>query len=275
MHLLLFILILLFLLILYLHISFGFGVRPYYPRASKLSVFYGAPGSGKSSVACYYALRTLKAGYKVYSNVPINGCCEITKEDIGHFQITDGLVIIDESGIEYNNRDFASNFSKRTDNNASLTWFKKHRHEGCEIMIFSQGFDDTDKKITTLGTDYFIVRKNWLLPICTFRRIRKTPQIDKQTKQPIDAFDYKPFSFRFVYFPRLWSHFDSFDRMDLPSKDFRIYGSGGSASAGQTLPHEASGSADEAIPTGNDAAATSSRIENAETFSDDFQFSFI
>ena len=136
------------------------------------------------------------------------------------------------------------------------------------------GSDDTDKKITTLGTDYFIVRKNWLLPICTFRRIRKTPQIDKQTKQPIDAFDYKPFSFRFVYFPRLWPYFDSFDRMDLPYKDFRIYGSGGSSSAGQTLPHEASGSADEAIPTGNDAAATSSRIENAETFTDDFQFSF-
>lgn len=207
-----------------IYIIYMFPVIPYKPKANRLSVFYGAAGSGKSTLAAYYALRTLKAGYNVYSNVPIIGCKEITKEMIGQRSITDGLMIIDESGIEYNNRDFKSNFNKKVDGNKSLEWFKKHRHEGVEIMIFSQGFQDTDIKITTLGTDYYIVKKHWLFKIVKYKRIKKSPEIDENTKQPIDAFEYKPLSLRMVFMRPLWPYFDSFDRMDLPSLPFRVYG---------------------------------------------------
>lgn len=210
-----------------LYILYATVYPPYKPKANRLSVFYGAAGSGKSTLAAYYALRTLKAGYNVYSNVPIKGCKEVSKDMIGKQSITDGLLIIDESGIEYNNRDFRSNFNKKADNNKSLEWFKKHRHEGVEIMIFSQGFADTDIKITTLGTDYYIVKKHWLFKIVKYKRITKKPEIDEITKQPIDAFEYKPLSGRFVFMRPLWPFFDSFDRMDLPVIPFRVYGESG------------------------------------------------
>lgn len=193
-------------------------------HANRLSVFYGAPGSGKSTLACYYAQRALKAGYDVYSNVPILGCKILKREDIGKVKITDGLVIIDEVGVEYNNRDFKSNFNKSSGGADALEWFKKHRHEGCEVMVFSQGFDDMDSKIRGLGTDYYMVRKSLIPYLVTYKRIRKKPEIDVQTRQPIDAYDYVPFSSKRIAMPPLWAYFDSFDRMELPSKKWSYYG---------------------------------------------------
>ena len=51
--------------------------------------------------------KDIKKGLTVWSNVPITGTKKLDpKADIGNFMICDGRVIIDEAGIEYNNRDF-------------------------------------------------------------------------------------------------------------------------------------------------------------------------
>lgn len=218
----------LFLVILYRIINWfpvNFPRNSYKLKASRLSVFYGAPGSGKSTIACYFAQKALKAGYNVYSNVPILGCKILTREDIGKNKVTDGLLILDEVGIEYNNRDFKSNFSKSVKGGSSaLEWFKKHRHEGVEVMIFSQGFDDMDSKLRTLGTDYYIVRHSLFPRFITYKRIKKKPTIDELTRQPIDAYDFVPFSGHRIAMWPLWKYFDSFERMNLPDKEWKIYG---------------------------------------------------
>lgn len=197
-------------------------------RPSNCSIFYGGPGSGKSTLACFYARKCISSNIPVYSNVPINGAYILNKSDLGKYAIHDALVIIDEVGIEYNNRDFRSNFNSqnkdRVSQNQALEWWKKHRHEGCEVMVFSQGFDDMDKKIQTLGSHYYIVRQSLFGNFIVTKRIRKSPQIDKMTHQPIDEYTFMPFSTKRVLKRPLWKYFDSFDRMDLPVKDFAIYG---------------------------------------------------
>ena len=40
-------------------------------------VYFGAPGSGKSTMACRLARQALKKGIKVFSNVEIKGCLEL------------------------------------------------------------------------------------------------------------------------------------------------------------------------------------------------------
>ena len=193
-------------------------------HASRLSVYYGGPGSGKTTFAAWLTARYLCSGIPVYSNVPIKGAYIIRKEDIGRWNIPFGLLIIDEAGIEYNNRDFGDSFSKKSGGSAALEWYKKHRHELVEVAIFSQGFEDMDKKLRELASDLYIVRPS-LIPFFTVRkRIRKRPNIDDNTHQPIDYYDFQPFSTKRIFGPSVWKSFDSFDRMNLPAKGWLFYG---------------------------------------------------
>lgn len=222
--------IILIFFILFITYKFLVSLPISFPRyrisPSKLTIVYGGPGSGKSTFAAYCARRALASGYPVYSNVPIKGCYEIFKSDIGVNKLHGpGLLIFDEIGIEYNNRDFAKNFSgKNAKQTEALEWWKKHRHEGIECIICSQGFDDMDKKLQTLGTDYFICRHSLIPGFITLRQIRKRPMIDDKTHSPVDFYDWVPFSKKRIMMRPLWKYFDSFDQMQLPSRVFRVFG---------------------------------------------------
>lgn len=187
---------------------------------SKLSVFYGAPGSGKTTVATYMAQRALKSGYVVYSNVPIKGCRRIDTDSLGRWDISHSLLIWDEAGLDFNNRDFASTFSKKSGTMHVLKWFKYHRHEHVEVAVFSQGWDDLDKKIRDLNTDMYICRRSLIPYIVTYKRIKKRPDIDKQTKQPIDAYRYTLFGAHRIFMPPLWKYFDSYEGLGLPQRQY-------------------------------------------------------
>ena len=220
--------LLVFIFCIYLAFLFFKSVPHKFPKyrlkPSNCSIFYGAPGSGKTTMAVFYARCAQLAGIPVYSNVPISGAYILDKSDLGSYQIHDALIIVDEAGVSYNNREFRKNFSGSVSQERALEWWKKHRHEGCEIMVFSQGFDDMDKKIQVLGTHYYIVRQSLLGLFIVTRRIIKSPQIDKLTHQPIDEYSFVPFSTKRVLKRPLWRFFDSFDRMDLPVKVFEKYG---------------------------------------------------
>lgn len=199
----------------------------------KLTVLYGGPGSGKSTYLTLEAVRALKSGYPVYSNVPIKGCFQVEISDLGKWNIPSGsLLIVDEIGSELNNRDFSVNFRsiKHKDGTVSpslaLKWWKQHRHEGVECIAASQGFDDMDKKIQTLGSDYFIVRKIPLkgFPIVYLKEIRKRPDLDEESHQPVDGFFFRKFGFRLCFGRFCWPYFDSFSRMGLPEKSWVKYG---------------------------------------------------
>lgn len=211
-----------------LKIVFMFPVPWFYKlRSDHLSVFYGSPGSGKSTLACFYARKALAAGYKVFSNVPIIGCYKLEKEDIGKYALQHCLIIIDEAGIEYNNRDFAIQFSKKSGGHKALQFFKEHRHEHAEIMMFSQTFDDMDKKLFDLADRYYIVSKG-LLPYprtVVARRIKAVPDIDKRTDQPYDKYSFMLFGKKRIFAKPLWQYFDSYSTLGLPEKPhWEIYG---------------------------------------------------
>lgn len=182
-------------------------------------VYFGAPGSGKSTMAARLASQAMKKGIKVYSNVEIKGCLELDpRNDIGKYEISNGLVIIDEAGIEYNNRDFKS-FS--ADQNK---WFKLYRHARCDIVIFSQSFEDMDKKLRLLAVRYFLVERSILPKFIRCRRISKRIAINDMDSQIIDAYQFVPFSRRLYFGPRYWKLFDSYAMPPYPKKRWHIYG---------------------------------------------------
>lgn len=180
-----------------------------------LSIYFGVPGSGKTTFAAWLAKRDLRRGGKVWSNVPITGAYKLDpKEDIGQYMICDGRVIIDEAGIEYNNRDFKK-FSEE-----SLYFYKYHRHYELAIDVFSQGFDDMDKKIRTLAQRLYVVKKS-LLPWFVYRRqIRKRVGVNEYTKDIIDEYEFVPFSRVYIFAPLVWKSFNTISRKELIEKDW-------------------------------------------------------
>lgn len=187
-------------------------------------VYFGAPGSGKSTMACRLALQSLKKGRRVFSNVEIKNCLELDpRADIGKYDISNGLVIIDEAGIEYNNREFKS-FSQ-----AQNRWFKLYRHARCDIVIFSQSFEDMDKKLRLLANRYFLVERSIIPKFIRVRQISKKIAVSEIDRQIIDAYDFVPFSRRLYFGPKYWKHFDSYIMPEYQRKDWTVFGSGRTA----------------------------------------------
>lgn len=216
----------LYIIILFILLVISYKIICWFPlsfpkfrfNASSLSIWYGAPGVGKSTLAAFFALKAQAAGIPVYSNMPIKGCYQFDKSDLGSYLIENCLVLWDEVGVDANSRNFKANFTPQ-----QIKWLKYHRHEGAQVMVFSQGFDDMDKIIRTLGSEMYVVRRGILRTI-TYRRIRKKPDIDEITHKPDDLYSFEPFSTRRIYAPAVWHAFDSYSRLGLPEKVFPIWG---------------------------------------------------
>ena len=159
-----------FIALIYFTVFFRSFLCPQHPHV--LNVYFGVPGSGKTTFAAYltkWALREnalirfcrryenaltkmilnskyLKRRIDVYSNVPITGAYRLdAKVDIGNFMIENAKVIIDEAGIEYNNRNYKS-FPQE-----AVYFYKYHRHYKVSVDVFSQSYEDMDVTLRRLA----------------------------------------------------------------------------------------------------------------------------
>lgn len=185
-------------------------------------MYIGVPGSGKTTFAAYLVKQRRKRAKKkkcndiVLSNTPIKGAYKIYKSDIGQYMIHDCLLIMDEAGIDYNNRNFKSFSDDET------YFYKFHRHYNVDIAMFSQDFD-VDVKLRKLATRLFIVQKSFIPGFIKRRQITKNVGIDQNTKQLIDEYRYVLFGSKYIYAPKLWKLFDSYSHKKLPIKEWEKY----------------------------------------------------
>lgn len=186
---------------------------------SYMKMYFGAPGCGKSTHAARLAVRSLRKGIKVYSNFPIKGTYQLDIGEIGVKHFENCLMIIDEAGIAYNNRDYKE-FPK-----AALRFFKMHRHYKVSCVFYSQGWDDCDKKIRTLCQAWYNMKK--LGPITFIREFCKRVDVDKETHQIIDEYFKTGFfkgGLHFIFRLPYYKYFDSWDAPKLKlSEDLLWY----------------------------------------------------
>lgn len=231
-------------LVLYFAIFVRSFMCPKHPHV--LNVYFGVPGSGKTTFAAHltkWALHEsgiirwcrkhdnalsriiLKSGYfkrriDVYSNVPITGAYQLNaKDDIGNYMIEDAKIIIDEAGIEYNNRSY------KTFPQEAIYFYKYHRHYKTSVDIFSQSFDDMDVTLRRLAQNFYVVRRS-LVPFCVVaRRIRRKVGVDDTTKQIADLYSMglPILDTKRIFSPPLWKMFNSYSRKELPHKDFPLW----------------------------------------------------
>lgn len=191
----------------------------------EIVTYFGNVGSGKSTIAASIAKKALKKGIPVFSNFAIKGCYILDpKNDLGHFSITNAVIIIDECGIEYNNREFKTNFKDV----AHLTFWKLFRHAHLQIHVFSQGWNDMDLKIRTLSTRLYLVQRSIIPFIFTRCPIHVKFGINPNTKEPCDVYSFphfllRPFVKKYTFGPLYWKMFNSFELPYLPDKDWIKY----------------------------------------------------
>lgn len=117
-----------------------------------ISLYFGLPGSGKSTLMAKMALKATskRSPYKnVYVNFPVNveGVKRIYWDDIGRYNLHDGLILLDEASVgSISNRAYG-NKGKKSDNDRIIEWFMMHRHAKTDIVLFSQRWDGVDASI--------------------------------------------------------------------------------------------------------------------------------
>lgn len=192
-----------------------------------ISLYFGSPGAGKTTLACKL-MRKKKRKYKqFYSNFENTLSTKIVSNCLGNVTPKPkSLVVIDEAGIDFNNRDFKS-FPKHC-----ISWFKLHRHYKCDVIVLSQSWDDTDITIRRLATELWYIKRIgfWTLA----RKVYKYCGVDENTHQIVDGYRLATkFSiitsllscipFFGIVFRRQWSltfrpfYYRFFDTYDAPS----------------------------------------------------------
>lgn len=182
-----------------------------------IRIWFGVPGSGKTSMAAYLTKQSIKLGYNVLSNVEINGAYKLDSEDLGKYDMSfdgDGChVVYDEGSLDFDNRNF-KNFA-RSD---KPMYFALHRHMNNRVDVFSQGYD-IDKRIRDRAgsAGLFHLRKIGLPGFVSYRRVKKVLFIKKDDKQMIDGFEFAGLP-RFVYTRSVWNSFDTLDMSLCPTE---------------------------------------------------------
>lgn len=212
----------------------------------QLNVYFGVPGSGKTTFAAYLtkqarreslviklckrfpcrwtkkilAGKHWKRQFPVWSNVPIKSAYKLNaKKDLGTYMIENGKVVLDETGVEFNNRDY-KNLPKPV-----IEWAKYHRHYGLSVDMFSQSYDDMDITFRRLAQNFYIVRKSLIPKFIVIKRIKRKVGIDDTTHQIIDKYFFGTpiLDTKWVFCPPLWKMFDSYECKELPQKEWEYW----------------------------------------------------
>lgn len=183
-----------------------------------INVWFGVPGSGKTSIAAWLAKRSLKYGYRVLSNVEISDTYRLDEEDLGRYDFSFGgegcHVIYDEASIEGLDNRLHANFSK----SEKPKFFALHRHMGVRVDVFSQAYD-IDKRVRDRagGSGLFYLARFPIPGFVFYRQIKKVLFIKKDDKQMIDGFQFRGLP-RICYTRSVWDSFNTLD-MSLCPKD--------------------------------------------------------
>ncbi|MBE6767498.1 MAG: hypothetical protein E7549_01130 [Ruminococcaceae bacterium] len=192
-----------------------------------IRLFFGSPGSGKTTLACYVLHKYQRKKPKkqkyafYYSNFTNSLSKKVDLKDLGQWTFPRASYLcVDEAGIEYNSRKYKSLPME------TIGWFKLHRHYCVDVDFISQSWEDTDITIRRLADELWYIRR--LGPFSLVRRVYRTVTVDDKTHQIIDAYRMgklirrilpPPFhekTWFLIFRPRYYKYFDTLEAPTLP-----------------------------------------------------------
>ncbi len=189
--------------------------------------YFGLPGCGKSTFLAKFAQHYISLGYKVYvhQDSPVDGCYLFNWLDLGRYDMSNSVILIDEISLKADNRDY-KNLQEHI-----KKFFILHRHYHCDIIWFTQQYDGVDRKIRELTTCLYYIRSAGLFSYAI--RIDRFIWVNKEQKQIVVGFKISNFfrvlfawlngSMKLCYRPKYYKYFDSYEAPELPYKEFELY----------------------------------------------------
>lgn len=184
---------------------------------------HGFPGSGKTTALTMIAQRSLNgkstlglpAYDTVFTSFPCPRCYQLDFAKLGRSDFRNCLIIVDEISLFADNRDYKS-FSQDL-----VYFFKLHRHMNISLVWCSQSATDADKKIRAVTERSYIVE-----PFTPWFTVLKP--IEKRhtivNGSPDEKFSLAPpAKWVFVYRPKWYKYFDSFECKPLPPVELEFW----------------------------------------------------
>ena len=197
-----------------------------YVNRYTLTMVFGKKGSGKSTYLTKLAMQHYRKGWEIYSNFPIPCAHIFNPADLGHFNIPEhSLVIIDEVGLVWHNRNFKS-FDPQV-----REFFKLQRKCKIKVVLASQSFD-VDKGIRDLCDDMFLMQKRCRVFTYGKRILKQLDIIEAQGEAESRIVDQLKFdsllwfwlgSRSLTYIPKYTLFFESFDKPIYDDKEYVTY----------------------------------------------------
>ena len=188
----------------------------------KLEVYFGLPGTGKTTMCALFTKQAFKKSIPTYTNVPVVGAYQLDpNNDLGKYHIENAQILIDEAGICWNNRQAMSNkFPPHL-----IEWLKLHRHYRCSVKVFSQSYNDMDITVRRLAYNFYLMRRSIIPGVFCCIPIRRSIGINQMTQEICDTYKFDPLLFRLFTTKRFigrkyWDMFDSYDAPKLAEKHF-------------------------------------------------------
>ena len=198
-----------------------------YQNPYRLTMVFGKKGAGKTTLLTKLAIKYMKLGYKVFSNVEIFGCYQLDPADFGFVQFPpNSVILIDEASLIWDNRMYKS-FKPEV-----AKYLRLMRHYKNIVFLFSQSFD-VDKKIRDM-CDQLYLATNLFGFISVARKIKKTPTLhqpseDGEGQRSQEGFItenytfYPPTDWIWTYIPRYIKFFNSFEIEKMKDAKRRKY----------------------------------------------------
>lgn len=180
--------------------------------------YFGLPGSGKTTFLTRIAQKELKKivkGKSPYSHILTNfycrGCEKIDYRQLGNFEISNALILLDEITLDADSRNF-KDFDV-----SHKQFFLLHRHYNCDVIYFTQQYDGVDKKIRDITSNLFFVKKFLCFSVAT--KIFRILDINNVTKDIVQGYRFANIFERFsknviqiCFRPKWYKYFDSWER---------------------------------------------------------------
>lgn len=205
-----------------------------------IDFYFGLPRSGKTTLLVKLALKEskrIKKGKSRYKRILTNFgtknipyCYQIPFSAIGKYDIADSFVIIDESSIECDNRDW-KNLSK-----SFINFMMLHGHYNTKFVFASQSYNGYDKKLRSITDNVYYITKKGITGLFLSKVLRipygiiipdKKDNAGSKFGEICEGYCKPSFIHRLlaprIFRPRYYKYFDSYSRpMDLLPLDSLI-----------------------------------------------------